>query len=58
MALLREAYIDLKEAEYDRRIKKEMQRRDSGEIDDEEYENRYEAIMQERRLAIFALLPV
>lgn len=29
MTILREAYIDVEEAKYDREIKKEMQRRDS-----------------------------
>lgn len=57
MAILREAYIEVQEKIYDREIKKEMQRRDSGEITDDEYERRYERIMQDRRLKILQLLP-
>lgn len=57
MALLREAYVDLKEKEYDEEIKKEMQRRDSKEIDDEEYDRRYNRIMDDRRILILSLLP-
>jgi len=50
------AYIDIEEQKYARRIQKEQQRRDSGEIDDAEYESRYEAIMDDRRIKIMHLI--
>ena len=53
---LRKAYIDCEEQKYARRISKEQQRRDSGEIDDAEYESRYEAIMDDRRIKIMHLI--
>lgn len=55
--ILREAYIDVEEKRYDREIKKEMQRRDSWEISDDEYDLRYNRIMDDRRIRILSLLP-
>lgn len=49
--------MELKEKEYDREIKEEMRRRDSHEIDDEEYDRRYNRIMDDRRILILSLLP-
>lgn len=44
------------EEETSQNIRKEQQRRDSGEISDEEYANRYEAIMDNYRLMTETIL--
>ena len=56
--LLRQAYIQDEEKKYAQRISREQQKRDSWEISDDEYESRYEAIMDDRRIKILALLPL
>jgi hypothetical protein len=50
--------FQLSELEYTTRnnISKEQMRRDSGEISEQEYEERYEAIMQNYRLKTEQLL--
>lgn len=56
MSLLRQAEFDLREKEIDNQIKKEQQRRNSWEISDEEYDLRYNGLIQKYELLVRDLL--
>lgn len=55
--ILRQAYIDQAEHETAEKIRKLQMKRDSWEISDDEYEEKYESVMQDYRLKVLSLLP-
>lgn len=57
MCELRRAYVDIETKLIDKQIKKEMQRRDSWEIDDLEYDDRFNSLMQRYEMLVANLLP-
>ena len=57
MAILRYAYVEIETKKIDREIKKEMQKMHSWEISEDQYDERYNCLMQKYELLVANLLP-